>query len=51
MGGSICCGVLDHFAEGFRGSVAVLDRDKELVGMASTRFWFNSTREATGQGV
>jgi hypothetical protein len=46
-GGSICCIMRDHYAEGFRGSTIISYRDREFVGMTSTSFWVNSTRETT----
>jgi hypothetical protein len=50
-GGNIFHRVLDHYAEGFRGSTAISDRDQELVGTTSIGFWFDSIRETTRQGI
>jgi hypothetical protein len=39
--------VLDHYAKGFKGSTTVSYKDQEFVGMTSTGFWVDSTRETT----
>jgi hypothetical protein len=45
--GSICCRVLDHYVEGFKGSTTISYRDQELVGSSINRFFVCSTRETT----
>jgi hypothetical protein len=46
-GGSICRRVLDNYVEGYKGSKTMSYTDHGLVGMTSTCFWVDSTRDTT----